>query len=187
MTEIEELKLKVLKQDGTPKANASHGDLVRLLELQAETNKAIEVEDYDNLSDLQKEHAKLMKLCYDLDGNVKNSRIATPKRLSRLYVLKDMIEQEPPQISRITKSNLPNGKVEIKVSAGSPVFLEGKSEGQWHTVAQIMSMGGTVKVPINKYSAYRLTRGTNRSQYIEPPISNPNPLNPAKKKERAKK
>jgi len=173
MTEIEELKRKCLKDNGQPRKNASHADLIRLLELQATVTKKVDIEDYDNLSELETEYGSLYKSCYDEEGNLKKGW--TSKKLARIYALKDMIEQEPPKITRLLTKTLPNGRIEIIVSEGPPTVLEGRDEnGVWKTVSRIMSRG-EVRVPKERYDAFRLARGTRHPQHIEPPASNPNP------------
>jgi len=164
--ELEALKKKCLKIDGTPRKSADKEDLFRILELQANVPVEMTVEDFDNLKQLQAEYEDLRKKC--IKGNDKPDPDATIKDLTRLISLKDMLGQNEPRSERIKFETQKDKSLKITVAKGPPVVLQGKDEkDNWVDIANIMFQGTVTLKKDKKYSALRLARGTRHPQYIE--------------------
>jgi len=173
---IKELKNECLRKDGKPRANCDREKLIELVTLQAEKPDGPIVEAApDKIEKLQAEYDKLVNIIFDRtdEDNPKLREGVTEKQLARWLSLRDMIRQKEPEPERIETKVLKDGRTEVKVRKGPPVFLEGKNEKGWKVLAQIMPAGGKVKV--RGYTAFRIARGTERTPYIAPPASNANP------------
>jgi len=185
--EIDLLKEECLTRKGKPRKNCDLEKLRRLIELKAETPDAPVVEDApDNIKQLEGEYNGLVAKLFDRTGpEIKLKEGATAKELARFYELKDMIRQPLPKSDRISAKVLPDKSIEVKVSKGPPVTLEGKNEIGWHTLARIMPDGGRI-VTKKKYEAFRIIRGTDQPQYITLRTSTSNPNRNRKQNKKAK-
>jgi hypothetical protein len=183
---IEQLKEECLRKDGKPRKNCDRELLIELVTLQAELPEGPELEEApDNIDKLKAEYDKLVNRIFDRDAEdgPELKPGVSAKQLARFSVLKDMIRQPTPRVQRISATTLADGSVEVKVDPGPPVNLEGKNDKGWKVLARIMPVGGKIKA--TGYTAFRITRGTDKPPHVAAPVYNPNP-NRNKKAEKKK-
>lgn len=173
MNELEQLKDECLRKDGTPRKTCDREKLIRLVELQAAKPQGPVIETApDDTNKLRKEYDKLVKKLFIVGDEVKLKKGATAKDMARFLALRDMLRQPEPKPERIETKVLPDG-IEVKVSPGPPVNLEGKNDLGWEVLARIMPQGGKVKV--KGYTAFRISRGTDKPEHVELRLSTSNP------------
>lgn len=183
--EIKVLERECLTQKGKPRANCDLEKLRRLIELKAEGPELPEIEECpDDEKKLRSEYGRLVKILFDHDGEKYALKPKSKaKDLARWNELRDMLRQPEPKKDRISMKAVGDENIIVKVSAGAPVNLEGRQNGLWKSVARIMPLGGQVTVPVDKYQAFRISRGTDKPEFHEiiPKSANPNKKKDEKK------
>jgi len=198
--EIETLERECLTKTGAPRKGCDHEKLVRLLELKSQEAVLLPVitKAPDDVKGLERKYRKLVDSIYveDPEGRINAvmngkpvtlsmKKGVTAKMMSDFLRLRDKVRQPEPKPERVSLAKTPQGGIKVTVTKGPPVELEGKDQyGVWQIVAVIMPMGGTVTVPGDRYSEFRIVRGSDKPQYVAPPDSNPAPNRKIEKKKK---
>lgn len=121
----------------------------------------------------QEEYDALKKACYVQDGSrlKKNAKAEDKARLLELQDELAITPELPPDPQSRIETEEKHGKVVIKVARGMPMALQGKNKlDEWEVISVVSSHGAAgVKVPVGKFSEYRLHPEVNTLMTHKPP------------------